>query len=84
MNNLETSRILLRHFLSSDFDCLKLMLMDSEVMSFTGFKKVQSEESSKELLEKWIKDDFIWAAINKENNNLVGWFMLKISHRLRC
>jgi ribosomal-protein-alanine N-acetyltransferase len=77
MDNLETNRTLLRHFVSSDFDSIKIMLMDEDVMGFTGFKKAQSVAESKVLLEKWIRDDFVWAAINKETNRLVGWFMLK-------
>ena len=77
MNNFETNRTLLRHVISSDFDSLKVMLMDVDVMSMTGFKEPQSEESSRELLEKWLTDDYVCVAINKETNHLVGWFMLK-------
>jgi len=77
MNKMETNRTLLRRFISSDFGSLKSMLMDEDVMGFTGFKKAQTEEKSKELLERWIKDDFIWVSVNKETNHFIGWFMLK-------
>ena len=77
MNNIETNRTFLRSFTSTDLHSLKLMLMDEEVMKFTGFKKAQTEEKSKELLSKWIKDDSVWAAINKKTNHFIGWFMLK-------
>ena len=77
MNKIESNRAILRSFVSSDFESLKSMLMNEEVMSFTGFRNAQTEASSRELLDKWINDDFVWAAINKETNYFIGWFMLK-------
>ncbi|GEM_PF-835040 len=79
MKILETKRTYLRPFLPSDLDSLLPMLLSDDVMKYTGFKKAQTETSSKELLEKWIKDPGVFAAIKKENNNdiFIGWFMLK-------
>ena len=74
---MKTKRTFLRRFLGSDFDSLRLMLADIEVMKLTGFKDILSEERSRELLEEWIKDEEVWAAIDDKDGVLLGWFMMK-------
>jgi ribosomal-protein-alanine N-acetyltransferase len=76
---IETSRFYLRTFQESDFDQILVLLQDPEVMKHTGFRRVQSKEESKERLNKWCGDDRVWAAFESETDQLIGWFMLKVT-----
>lgn len=81
MERLETERILLRQFQSSDFDGLFAMMSDPEVMRHTGFQKPQSKEKVQEFLDKWMNPQNlpfgVWAAESKDSKELIGWFMLQ-------
>lgn len=77
MFKLESNRTYLRTFENSDLDSLLIMMSDPEVMKYTGFKEPQSTSKVTELLIKWNKSKTVWAAIEKESETLVGWFMLK-------
>ena len=74
---MQTQRTYLRRFEKADLNDLVIMMSDPELMKFTGFREPQAKEMVSTLLEKWIKSDGVWAAVEKESEELVGWFMLK-------
>ena len=79
---IETKRTYLRAFKASDFSKLCEMESDIEVMKHTGPARVFSTDESRVRLHKIIntpKSDYgIWAACNKVDDELIGWFMLTI------
>ena len=81
MEIFKTERAVLRSLSLCDFDVLRDMMADVDVMRFTGFKEPQSEEEVKELLEKWIlegqKELGVWGAVCLQSGFFLGWFMLK-------
>lgn len=81
MKILSSRRALLRRFQISDLGPLKLMMMDPEIMKFTGFLSPQKPERINELLKKWMTDDIkplgVWAAEEILSKQFIGWFMLK-------
>jgi ribosomal-protein-alanine N-acetyltransferase len=74
---LETKRTTLRTFQSSDFNSLRNLMTNNEVMKHTGFEEAKPLSFIKEKLSQWEKSKDIWAVIEKENSQLIGWFMLK-------
>ena len=74
---IESKRIILRRFKSSDLHELLEMLKDEKVMAYTGFREVQTDLQSKVLLDKWIEDSEVWAIVHRTEFHLVGWIMLK-------
>jgi ribosomal-protein-alanine N-acetyltransferase len=74
---LESNRTLLRRFIKDDLQALLKLTNNREVMKYTGFREVQSEAKTKELLDKWLLSKKVWAAIDKDTGDFVGWFMLK-------
>ena len=81
MDLFKTKRIVIRLFQDSDFESLKKMMSDNEVMQYTGFKKPQPDERILELLSQWKNEGEnqlgVWAAEEIETRNFIGWFMLK-------
>jgi RimJ/RimL family protein N-acetyltransferase len=77
MLKLQSTRTNLRPFENKDLEALLLMMSDPDVMKLTGFKEPQKEEKVRELLIKWSKSKTVWAAVEKDSESLVGWFMLR-------
>ena len=82
MKGMESSRLRLRRFNSSDFQNLRELESDPEVMKFTSLRTPLSEEQTatrlKTLLEKEAERAplGVWALELKEGLDFVGWFML--------
>lgn len=74
---IHTQRTCLRTFRLEDLQELKEMLLNDEIMKWTGIGIILEEEKCEELLNKWVQDPFVWAVVNLENEKVVGWFMLK-------
>lgn len=78
---LETSRIILRSFEERDLLDLTRMMIDDEVMKYTGFRGAQSKEKVVDCLARWKGEGVgplgVWCASEKESGEFVGWFMLK-------
>lgn len=77
MKIIDTERLYLRSFIEDDFNSLKEMMTDEEVMRFTRLKCPQSDDVMKRCLSKWTKDQEVWACVEKEGDQVIGWAMLK-------
>ncbi len=80
MKYLQSPRCRLRSFYLSDFQWLCDLMTNPRVMQFTGFGEVKEapfiEEHLKSLIQQKDEELGIWALANQENE-LIGWFMLK-------
>lgn len=85
MENISTTRTLLRRLRPGDLSAMRLLESDSLVMQFTPSRVPQSLEQSQKRLEGQISKQSslapfgIWAAELKEDSEFVGWFMLNPS-----
>ncbi len=77
MAELRSPRATLRSFISSDLASLCEMMNDPRVMAPTGFRGIKTQTQVEELLDKWIVAPEVWAAIESETSQFIGWFMLK-------
>ncbi len=76
---LETDRLSLREFTSSDVDNLYALHNDPEVMRFiNGGKATPREVIENESLPAILRQGDRWAAIERATGEFVGWFSLKI------
>lgn len=73
---IETLRTRLRPFTSEDFDNLRLLDSDPDVMRFTPAKVPQTEEQTRGRLKRYSEHPGIWAAEEKVSGVFLGWFML--------
>ncbi len=84
MQLLNTQRAYLRPFRQTDYADLFQLVSNPEVMKHTGFRVPLTETKTQELLQKWIIEGSqklgVWAAIQKEDDQFIGWFMLKITN----
>ena len=71
-----SARLRLRPFNHSDFENLRQLDSDSDIMKFTPAKVPQTREQSIERLERYIKMGGVWAVELKESGEFIGWFML--------
>lgn len=77
MKIINTQRLYLRSFIEDDFNSLKEMMTDEEVMRFTRLRCAQSEDVIKRCLMQWSQDQEVWACVEKESDQVIGWAMLK-------
>lgn len=84
MNLFSTTRTAIRKFTDQDYPTLVQLMSDPEVMRFTGFQTPQPPERVQELLKKWSSQQDtglgVWAAVEKETQDFVAWYMLKRTH----
>lgn len=73
---IESARAKLRPFTLNDYDNLRLLDSDEDIMKFTPAKVAQTPEQTRERLERYSKNPRVWAAIDKTTNDFIGWFML--------
>ncbi len=73
---IETSRARLRHFIPSDYDFLRSLDTDPDIMKFTPAKVVQTPEQTRARLERYSQNPGVWAALDKQTDDFIGWFML--------
>ena len=80
---METKRTKLRRFTLADLPYMQEMESDDEVMRYTSVGQGLPLEKIKERLEKLIESERkhhplgVWAAELIDNQDLVGWFMLR-------
>ncbi len=79
---IHSKRVVLKQFELSDYDVLKELMLDAEVLKHTGFRVPQSEEKINKHFQKLINNPQwpmgVWAGKFKTTNEFMGWFMLKI------
>ncbi len=82
MENISTTRTLLRRLRPSDLSAMRLLESDPLVMQFTPSRVPQSLEQTRKRLEGQIAKQSslapfgVWAAELKADSEFVGWFML--------
>lgn len=78
---MQTHNLLLRAFQKTDLDDIKRLMLNDEVMKFTGYREVQTEDFIAKELGRWIResehDMNYWHVSLKETKEFVGWAMLK-------
>ncbi|MGD9487379.1 MAG: GNAT family N-acetyltransferase [Calditrichaceae bacterium] len=78
---IETERLFLREFKSSDAEKMYELNSDPEVIKFTGDLPFKSIESAKEFIENYsdykLQGYGRWAVITKDSNEFIGWCGLK-------
>lgn len=83
MTILETERLLLREFQSSDAENMYLLNLNPEVIKYTGDEAFSSIESALNFIENYDHYQKFgfgrWAVIVKETNKFIGWCGLKFS-----
>ena len=78
---IETDRLLLREFILDDAEKFYQLNLNPNVIKYTGNVAFKSIEEAKSFLENY--NDYkangygIWAVINKESNEFIGWCGLK-------
>jgi RimJ/RimL family protein N-acetyltransferase len=73
---LESQRLILREFLSSDLAIIAALLSDPKVMEFSlGLKtEVEAEAWLKECQKQYIKEGFgIWAVVRRDSREVIGY-----------
>ena len=85
---LESSRVVLREFVSEDLDKLVELDGDPEVMKYLSEGEPTSRDDmvlimnrTKTVLEKYNHKLGIWAAIEKSTSKFMGWFHLRPSKK---
>lgn len=79
---MESKRTFLRRLRATDFDNMRLLESDPEVVQFTPMRVPQSEQQTQDRLNSQIKkqrelDPFgIWLSEEKQGGDCIGWFML--------
>ena len=74
---IESARIYCRAFKENDLTAVSSMMSDPDVMKYTSYQIPLTKNEIKKKLDLWIQSNEIFAIINKENNSLIGWAMMK-------
>lgn len=69
---IETSRLILRAFTPSDLDDFYEYASVEGVGEMAGWKHHESKDESQEILDMFIKDDNVFAIVDKTNNKVIG------------
>lgn len=69
---IETSRLMLRSFTPDDLDDFYEYASVNGVGEMAGWKHHESKEESKMILDAFIKEDKVFAIVNKSNNKVIG------------
>lgn len=78
MQDIETTRLLLRRFTSYDLDDFALINADPDVMRYIGEGKPQSKAQTQmrldAILDHWEQHGFgLWAAVDKASGAMIGF-----------
>ena len=82
MDKITSARATLRRLKQDDFENIRLLETDPEVMRFTPSRIPQSEDQTRKRLESQISKEAtfapfgIWVAESKQDSAFIGWFML--------
>lgn len=82
LRDMETHRTKLRRLLPSDFEKIRELESNSEIMRFIPARVPQTEQQTRERLQSQIEKQAslepfgIWVAEEKTSGAFVGWFML--------
>lgn len=71
-DNMETERLILRHFTDNDCEDVFEYASDSEVAPMAGFKPHESIEETKKALQKPIEEKDSYAIVLKTTNKVIG------------
>ena len=72
MNSMETERLLLRPWLTTDLNDLYEYSTDKRVGSMAGWKPHESIEEARKALDEYISQENHWAIVLKSENKVVG------------
>ena len=78
MPQIETARLLLRHFKLDDLSAFSFIRANSEVMQYISTRRPQSVDEVRWVIQliikNWREVGFDrWAVVEKANNQLIGW-----------
>ncbi len=78
---IQSKRVILKQFELMDYDVLKELMLDADVLKHTGFRVPQSEEKINKHFQKLVNKQQwplgVWAGKFKTTHEFMGWFMLK-------
>ncbi len=80
-----TQRTYLRRFNMADFEFVRQLESDPEIMKFTPSRVPKTESETQARLKKWVDDEpkwaplGIWGAFENLNDHFIGWLMLQKS-----
>lgn len=72
MKTLNTERLMLRKFQSSDLDDLYDYAKNPNVGPDAGWEPHVDKSVSKKILDMFIEEDEVWAIVNKASNKVIG------------
>lgn len=78
-----TEHLWLRRFRLDDYENMRALESDADVMRFTSYRVPQSPEQTRERLEKLVASEGelaplgVWAVELRDSGEFVGWFMVR-------
>jgi [ribosomal protein S5]-alanine N-acetyltransferase len=72
MKRLETERLLLRGWQLEDLEDMFAYASQPEVGPDAGWEPHKDIKTSRDIIECFIKNDDVWAIVNKENGKVIG------------
>ena len=73
---LKSARTTLRPFTLDDYENLRLLDTEADIMKYTPAKVPQSEEQTRARIERYSKMNGVYACELTDTKEFVGWFML--------
>ncbi len=73
---LKSARTTLRPFTLNDYDNLRKLDVEADIMKYTPAKVPQTEEQTRARIERYSKMNGVYACELSDTKEFVGWFML--------
>ena len=73
---MKSERTTLRPFTLDDYDNLRLLDVEADIMKYTPAKVPQTEEQTRARIERYSKMNGVYACELSDTKEFVGWFML--------
>lgn len=73
---MKSERTTLRPFTLDDYDNLRLLDIEADIMKYTPAKVPQTEEQTRARIERYSKMNGVYACELSDTKEFVGWFML--------
>ena len=74
--NIRSQRAILRPFTLDDYENLRLLDVEADIMKYTPAKVPQTEEQSRARIERYSNMKGVYACELIDSKEFVGWFML--------
>lgn len=84
MKTIETARLLLRGFAEDDASDVYAYATSPRVGPAAGWKPHESAEESLSIVRRFIKEDDVWAIVDRESGRVIGSLGLHLDGRQRA